>query len=188
MFLQVCNYFVLGMAYSIAGWIWEVILFCFTAKKFINRGFVFGPVCPIYGAGALAMWGIFGLWLNWHNIFLLFLLGGLLACVMEYIIAYALEKIFHRRWWDYDRNRFNLHGRVCLLGFTAFGVFCVLVVRWVQPFLLWVTSQIPDLILMSTAIVLVVAFGMDLLVTIGKLCKLDVKFEQLRRKRSVQQP
>ncbi len=184
MFQQVCNYFVWGMTYSIAGWIWEVILFCFTEKKFINRGFVFGPVCPIYGAGALAMWGIFGVWLQWRNIFTLFFLGGLLACVMEYIISYGLEKIFHQRWWDYTRNRFNINGRVCPLGFTAFGVFCVLVVRWVQPFIIWVTSLIPDLIIMSVAITLVVTFGMDLLVTVGKLCKLDVKLAQLRRKHS----
>lgn len=171
MLLQVCNYFLWGMAYSIAGWIWEVILFCFTEKKFINRGFVLGPVCPIYGAGALLMWGIFGLWAGFRNIFVLFFLGGLLACVMEYIISYVLEKIFHQRWWDYTRNRFNINGRVCPLGFVAFGVFAVLVVRFVQPFVIWGTSLIPDLVVISVSITLFVAFGLDLLVTVCQLCR-----------------
>ena len=75
--------------------------------------------------------------------FILFFLGGLIACTMEFIISYVMEKLFHARWWDYSRNRFNIQGRVCLLGFTAFACFTVLVVKWIQPGMIWVTEQIP---------------------------------------------
>lgn len=180
MLLLACKCFLWFAAYSIAGWIWEVILFCFTEKRVINRGFLNGPICPIYGAGALAMWGLFGVWANFKNVFVLFFLGGLLACVMEYIISYALEKMFHTRWWDYTRNRFNINGRVCLLGFTAFGVFSVLIVRIVQPFVIWVTDMIPEPVIYSATIVLAVTFGVDFIVTIFQLCKLNEKLKELQ--------
>lgn len=180
MLLLACKCFLWFVAYSVAGWIWEVILFCFTDKRVINRGFLNGPICPIYGAGALAMWGIFGVWLNMRNMVLLFLLGGLLACVMEYLISYALEKMFHTRWWDYTRNRFNINGRVCLLGFTAFGGFCVLIVWLVQPFVIRVTDQIPDLVLYLAALISFITFGLDFVVTIAQLCKLQNKLRELQ--------
>ena len=69
------------------------------------------------------MWGLFGVWANFKNVFVLFFLGGLLACVMEYIISYALEKMFHTRWWDYTRNRFNINGRGMSAGIYRFWRF-----------------------------------------------------------------
>ena len=83
---------------------------------------------------------------------ILFLLGGLMACTMEYITGAILEHCFHTRWWDYFRNRFNIKGRVCLLGFTAFGGFAVLIIKLLQPCVVWVTDQIWDPIIMIAAI------------------------------------
>ncbi len=166
------EYFLWFLAYSVAGWIWEVILFAFTDKKFINRGFLFGPFCPIYGAGGILMW----LTLNWtSNIFILFFLGGLIACTMEFIISYVMEKLFHARWWDYSRNRFNIQGRVCLLGFTAFACFTVLVVKWIQPGMIWVTEQIPRDVIIGLGIGLGALFALDFTLTICRLCKVHQK-------------
>jgi uncharacterized membrane protein len=172
------------MAYSIAGWIWEMILFRFTEGKFVRRGFLYGPLCPIYGAGAVLFW----LTLRWvptvlrpliPNFWLslltesavLFLLGGLMACIMEYYTSAILEHCFHTRWWDYFRNRFNIKGRVCLLGFTAFGAFAVLIVEFLQPLVVKVTDAIWDPITMIAAIVLGVLLASDFTLTLIRVIR-----------------
>ncbi|MDD5952479.1 MAG: putative ABC transporter permease [Oscillospiraceae bacterium] len=164
-FLTMCDYWLWFVAYSIAGWIYEMLIFRVTEKKFVRRGFLYGPFCPIYGAGAVLFW----LTLRWVpdvirpmipnavgaffvEGIILFLLGGFMACVMEYVTSAILEHCFHTRWWDYFRNRFNIKGRVCLLGFTAFGAFAVLIIEFLQPWVVWVTDQIWDTAIMIAAI------------------------------------
>lgn len=183
-FLWMCDHFLWYMAYSIAGWIWEMILFRFTEGKFVRRGFLYGPLCPIYGAGAVLFW----LTLRWvptvlrpliPNFWLslltesavLFLLGGLMACIMEYYTSAILEHCFHTRWWDYFRNRFNIKGRVCLLGFTAFGAFAVLIVEFLQPLVVKVTDAIWDPITMIAAIVLGVLLASDFTLTLIRVIR-----------------
>ncbi len=164
-FLTMCDYWLWFVAYSIAGWIYEMIIFRITEGKFVRRGFLYGPFCPIYGAGAVLFWltlrwvpAVIEPWIpNPVGAFfvegiILFLLGGLMACTMEYITGAILEHCFHTRWWDYFRNRFNIKGRVCLLGFTAFGGFAVLIIKLLQPCVVWVTNQIWDPIIMIAAI------------------------------------
>lgn len=164
-FLTMCDYWLWFVAYSIAGWIYEMIIFRITEGKFVRRGFLYGPFCPIYGAGAVLFWltlrwvpAVIEPWIpNPVGAFfvegiILFLLGGLMACTMEYITGTILERCFHTRWWDYFRNRFNIKGRVCLLGFTAFGGFAVLIIKLLQPCVVWVTDQIWDPIIMIAAI------------------------------------
>lgn len=109
--------FLLFIIYSITGWIIEVIATYPDTKCFVNRGFFIGPYCPIYGNCAIAM--IFLLH-NVTNPILLFVLSILICSVGEYVTSYAMEKIFHARWWDYSKNRFNLNGRICLVNSLAF--------------------------------------------------------------------
>ena len=100
--------FWLYFLYSFLGWCAEVALAAIARKKFINRGFVTGPLCPIYGAGAVAF-AIFLPELTTSPVFL-FLGSMILASGIEYFTGAVLEKIFHKRWWDYSNHRFHLNG------------------------------------------------------------------------------
>ena len=178
------DYWMWFVVYSIAGWIWEMILFRFTEGKFVRRGFLYGPFCPIYGAGAVLFW----LTLRWvpavvrpaiPNLILslfvegaiLFLLGGFMACVMEYYTSVVLEHCFHTRWWDYFRNRFNIKGRVCLLGFTAFGAFAVGIIEILQPCVVWVTDLIWDPLMIILGILTGAWMLVDFILTLIKVIR-----------------
>ena len=178
------DYWMWFVVYSIAGWIWEMILFRFTEGKFVRRGFLYGPFCPIYGAGAVLFWTT----LRWvpavirpviPNLILslfvegaiLFLLGGLMACVMEYYTSVILEHCFHTRWWDYFRNRFNIKGRVCLLGFTAFGAFAVGIIEILQPCVVWVTDLIWDPLMIILGVLTGAWMLVDFILTLIKVIR-----------------
>ncbi len=147
--------------YSFLGWLYESTLYTVRQRKFVNRGFLNGPYCPIYGSGAilfiLATNGI-------DNIFLRFLAGGAIACVLEYVTSYVLEKLFHARWWDYTPRKFNLHGRICLAGFLVFGAFAALM-PWIHYFISSITLAIPDTWRIIVAIIVTIIFVADLYIT-----------------------
>lgn len=113
-------YFLLFMIYAIIGWGIEVIGKLFQYHKFINRGFLIGPYCPIYGYGALIM----TLFLQKYkgDWFVLFGMSMLICSFLEYITSYVMEKWFHARWWDYSQYKFHLNGRICLKNAILFGI------------------------------------------------------------------
>ncbi len=120
------------MIYSFFGWVYESILCSITSGTLVNRGFLNGPVCPVYGFGALVV--ILAFW--WEpdiRVWNLFFSSMVLTCTLEYLTSWAMEKLFHARWWDYSQYRFNINGRVCLLGAVAFGAFSVLLIKVVHP-------------------------------------------------------
>ena len=123
--------------YSVAGWVTEVFLKFLEYKRFINRGFLIGPYCPIYGAGAVLI-TVGGKLLSpvdrtWAMSFLIaFVLCGLL----EYLTSYILEKYFHARWWDYTERPMNLHGRVWIGNLILFGIGGVFILEEFNPRLL----------------------------------------------------
>lgn len=183
-FLFACDHYLWFVVYSIAGWIWETMLFRVTEGKFVKRGFLYGPFCPIYGAGAVLFWltlqwvpQVFQQWIPhpvgafFAEAGVLFLLGGLMACILEYFTSAILEHCFHTRWWDYYRNRFNLKGRVSLLGFCSFGAFAVGLVLIGQPFVVWVTNAIPDWITIVAAIATGVWLLLDFIFTLIRVIR-----------------
>lgn len=120
------------MIYSFFGWIYESILCSITSGSLVNRGFLNGPVCPVYGFGALVV--ILAFWREPNiQVWNLFFSSMVLTCTLEYLTSWAMEKLFHARWWDYSQYRFNINGRVCLLGAVAFGAFSVLLIKVVHP-------------------------------------------------------
>ncbi|MBQ7957621.1 MAG: putative ABC transporter permease [Clostridia bacterium] len=137
---KVIEYVLFFFFYSIIGWISEVIYCYIKDKKFTNRGFLFGPICPIYGTGALSML----LALTWckdiriGKLFigpLLVLVIGVVVCdIVEYLTSYLMEKLFHARWWDYSKKKYNLHGRICLEHSCYWGIFSVLLIYLIHPF------------------------------------------------------
>lgn len=145
--------------YSFIGWLWEGLITLIREHRIINRGFLNGPYCPIYGAGALIF-----LFIGQHILdpVKLFFIGGAIACVLEYATSFTMEKLFKARWWDYTKYPFNLNGRICLYGFIAFGGASV-AIRYLHPHLLEFIQSIPNNHIW--AIVLAVIFTADFIST-----------------------
>ena len=124
--------FLLLLLYSFIGWCGEMV-YCSLCQRRLceKRGFLNGPLCPIYGHGALlVLWALHG---GCRSPALTFLLGLLLTSAVEYVTSFVMEKLFHMRWWDYSQHRFNLNGRVCLLNSTLFGLACVVLCHVAHP-------------------------------------------------------
>ena len=118
------------LLYSFVGWLWETVLNIVMKKRFVDRGILNGPICPIYGFGALlAIYALPGE----HSVVAIFLSSGVLCCTLEYFTSWAIEKLFHMRLWDYSGKPFNINGRVYLNGFLFFAAGCTVVKLWVQP-------------------------------------------------------
>ena len=118
---------------SFGGWVYETIYCSVVEGEFTKRGFLFGPTCPIYGIGALAVWLVLG---QISNQFIVFIIGGFLATVIEYSTGLFLERRFKKKWWDYSMFKFNLHGRICPQASAVFGAFSVTSVFVLVPTML----------------------------------------------------
>ena len=133
MLLELREYFLLFVIYSVIGWIMEVIYTLVIDKKFTNRGFLVGPYCPIYGVGAVLI--IILLSGYKERPIGLFVLAIVICSILEYFTSYIMEKLFKARWWDYSNRKFNINGRICLETMVPFGVIACLIVYIVNPFL-----------------------------------------------------
>ena len=127
-FYHIANWFYI---YSFLGWLWETCYVSVRKGKLINRGFINGPLCTIYGCGALAVYLI--LLPISDNLLLLFVGGVVVATALEYVTAVLMENIFHTSWWDYSDNKFNFQGRICLGCSLGWGVFTVGLFRVLHP-------------------------------------------------------
>lgn len=127
------GWFLLFLLYSSCGWLIEVVKTRIDDNKWINRGFLIGPYCPIYGYAAVIM----AVYLTNYkkNILTVFILALFICSFVEYITSYFMEKIFKTRWWDYSQERFNLEGRICLKNCVYFGLLGVLLVYIINPLL-----------------------------------------------------
>jgi len=169
------TYFLWFIIYSLIGWIYETILCSIGQRKFVNRGFLNGPYYPIYGFGAIIDIIFLG---KLNNTALIFSLGALLACILEYFTSWALEKLFHARWWDYSYMRFNFKGRICLLGAIVFGTLSAILIRIVHPVVLSYTYRIPESTLNILSLALFIIFLFDTVYTIAKLSKFEEKLRE----------
>ncbi len=163
--------------YSFLGWISETVYCSIPAGKFINRGFLNGPFCPVYGIGALLVVSFLKPFQS--NILLLFLCGVIVTSVLEYLTAFLLEKLFHTKWWDYSEHRFNIHGRVCLLNSVLFGILSVFVMKILHPFLLSVLEYLPEWTAIGLAAAFCVYFIVDTVITVRSIFQLNEKLEKL---------
>jgi len=116
--------------YSFIGWIYESTICSFLKyRRFVNRGFLNGPYCPIYGVGAVV--GI-SLYKDMGHLEI-FILSMITSTILEYITGYVLEKTFKRKWWDYSKQPLNLHGYICLMATVVFGIANVALITLVHP-------------------------------------------------------
>lgn len=134
---------------SFGGWVYETIYCSVVEGEFTKRGFLFGPTCPIYGIGAIAEWLVLG---QISNPIIVFIIGAVLATVIEYSTGLFLERRFKKKWWDYSMFKFNLHGRICPQASAVFGAFSVTSVFVLVP------TMLDVLMIFSKHTVSVVAF------------------------------
>ncbi len=170
--------FLAFMIYSFLGWLWETVLFILRDRRFVNRGFLFGPFCPIYGTGALVCCTL--LYGRVENFALLFIIGAFLCSLLEYITHWALELLFHARWWDYSSNKFNLKGRICLSSTLAFGLCIALLIDYIHPFVMSKLGDLPQGTAYALAAVLYTILVADVTLTITGLVGLRERLEALQ--------
>lgn len=140
--MRISEFIILFFITSIGGWCIEVILKYIQFHRFINRGFLIGPYCPIYGWGVLAITVLVGgLLMRKGTIVETFFIGLVVCGVLEYFTSWYMEKRFHARWWDYSQKPMNLHGRVWIGNLILFGVASVLVIWFLDP---WYFSKISN--------------------------------------------
>lgn len=117
--------------FAFLGWCAEVAFAAVTKGKFVNRGFLNGPVCPIYGLGVVIVY--MALRPIRNNFLMLFVGATLLTSALEWVTGFILEKVFHHQWWDYSDKRFNLNGYICLQFSVLWGAACVFIMRFMIP-------------------------------------------------------
>lgn len=170
---------ILFFIYSFLGWVCECIYCSAGQRKWINRGFLAGPYCPIYGFG-----GVFVLTLLEpvaDSFWMVFLWGVVITSTLEYLTSYVMEKLFHTRWWDYSRYRFNLNGRICLLNSTLFGLMCLFVVYIIHPPILNAVQQIPIQLLWVMNAALLIYSSTDVFKTVHALLRRNKEFVELEK-------
>lgn len=178
----VLRLFLTFIVYAFFGWCCECVYCSVPAGKFINRGFLNGPICPVYGFGAVIV--IHALRPLGNHVLLTFFGGMLLTSALEYLTSVLLEKLFHLSWWDYSKRKFNLHGRICLLNSTLFGLLCVFAVHVVDP---WVSGcihalSVPALFFSSGAIAALLC--VDCFVSVRSVLALNGRLQQIVQLRS----
>ena len=174
----IIDYFLIFILCSVIGWVCETIMYAIRDKKAVKRGFLFGPLCPIYGSGAVissaVLYGRISDFFAkfgdiWHYV-ALFFLGMLLCNVIEYLTSYVLEKAFKTRWWDYSYKKFQINGRICLTSSLLFGFGVATYIKFVQPYILYVLDEIfPFPAKLITAFVLYTVIIIDVMLTVQSM-------------------
>ena len=157
---QVFAYFLI---YSCLGWCLEVIYAAVTTGQLINRGFLNGPVCPIYGFGMVIV--LFALTPLSHSLLLLYLGGVILPSALELVGGWALYKLYHTRWWDYSDYPFNIGGYICLEFSLLWGVGTLIVMKLVHPIIANAVALIPPLVGLILMFLLYVLYAADTIAT-----------------------
>nr|WP_330392320.1 hypothetical protein [Hespellia stercorisuis] len=165
--------------YGFFGWCCEVGYAAVKSGKFVNRGFLNGPICPIYGVGVTMVVFFLTPWRD--NLILLYLTSVVLVTVLEGVTGYAMDKIFHNKWWDYSGQPLNIGGYVCLLFSLVWGVACVVIVDFVHPLFSKVLSYLPFAVGVILIVVLVALLVVDLYVTSASIVKMNKHLESMEK-------
>ena len=173
----ISRYFVWFLVYSFLGWCFETVYCTATQRQWANWGFLYGPICPIYGFGAIAISIVIDL-LDFNHIptltvWQVFLISMVGSAIMEYLTSWALERWFHAYWWDYSNLPLNLNGRICLPASLLFGCAGVFIVFKLYPFISSHTTSIPPLAMEGISLALMALFAADLALTLSALTRLD---------------
>lgn len=165
------------LLYSFAGWCAGVIVAALRKHTFVNTGFLTLPFCPIYGVAAV----VFSIFLPElrDRLFFLFLAGAVLSAFLVFVTGFVLERIFHRKWWDYTRYRFQFEGYITLPHLIIWGLLAVLCIRVTNPLICSLLSLLPSRIARPALLILLVLVGIDLLVSLISVLQLRLRLRRL---------
>lgn len=150
---------ILFFIYSFAGWLVESIKISISEKKIVNRGFLIGPICPIYGYGVVLISALLKKYQD--DIVITFFMSMVICGILEYATSYFMEKIFNARWWDYSCRKFNINGRVCLENLILFGIAGCIITHFINPVIILGINKVPDIFVNIILIVLVITYITD---------------------------
>lgn len=145
--------------YCFCGWVWESCYVSICRRQWVNRGFLHGPLLPIYGSGAIII--LFVTLPAQDHLWLVWVLGMIAATALEYVTGAAMERLFKVRYWDYSKKKFNLNGHICLSSSIAWGFFSILLVHFLHPPVGRLLTRIPDFLVDPAALALTAAFTVD---------------------------
>lgn len=171
------KYIIYFFVYAFLGWVCESIYCSVGNKRIINRGFLNGPLCPIYGIGALVIILLLQKYKN--SVVSVFTIGLIITSILEYITGYILEKLFNTKWWDYSKRPFNINGRVCIKNSVLFGILSVVVVEIIHPQIIKYINSINITYIFILTISLSFLLLIDIVMTIYALNKLSNKLDNL---------
>lgn len=173
MYEYIC-YFII---YAFLGWCTEVAYKAVTVGQFVNRGFLNGPVCPIYGFGMVFV--IWALTPVVDNAFLLFAGGFIITTALEWLTGFVLEKLFHAKWWDYSGEPFNIKGYVCLKFSILWALACMLIMNVIHPLIAAAVAIVPVFIGKIIAGISLAALAADSVLTVNTVTKLNRQLRHL---------
>lgn len=161
--------------YAFIGWCTEVSFAAVDTGKFVNRGFLNGPYCPIYGCGVVIVVAV--LTPIKESLFILFLGSMLLTTVLEFLTGFILEKVFHNKWWDYSDKPFNIMGYVCLKFSILWGLACTFIMKVLHPSIYKFITIIPRVLGIVLLSIIMTAFFIDLGVTVSTILKFNKRLK-----------
>ncbi len=159
MYSKLSYLFLMFMIYSFIGYICEIISTSLIKKRLVNRGFLCGPYCPIYGLGGVFIY--FALSRFKDDPITVFILGSIITSALEYFTSFILEKIFHNKWWDYTGRRFNINGRICLQNTLLFGVGALALIYVIQPVIDKFLLALSPKVVLWSSIIIAILFTID---------------------------
>lgn len=170
--IEIVTYFLI---YSFLGWCIESVYKSIYEKRLVNSGFLYGPYCPIYGCGAIIMY-VFLEDVS-SKPFITFCLGFVVLSIWEFVVGFFLEKVFHRKYWDYSNNKFNLQGRVCLMNSVFWGILGVLFIDVIHPFITGVLSNINNSIVLFFDIAVSMGIIIDMIISIKNNISIETELK-----------
>ncbi|MDD4849188.1 MAG: hypothetical protein PHO10_00660 [Gemmiger sp.] len=176
------QYLLFFFLYSAMGWVGEVAFAALTEHQLVNRGFLNGPLCPLYGSGMVLLLLLLGPWM--HNPFVVFFGGMLITTGVELLTGLIMFHLFQMRWWDYSMYKYNLGGYICLRFTLYWGVGSVVLVMMVQPIVAAFTAAIPPRAVVGINGWLLVLFAADVGVSVAAAFGLNQRLAQLDEART----
>lgn len=161
----IARYFLYFIIYAFMGWLLEEVWHLIKLKKIVDRGFLIGPLCPIYGWGCILIIILIGR--NTTDILAVFLKAIVVCSILEYLTSYIMEKLFHARWWDYSSSKFNLNGRICLDTMLPFGFLGCFVVYVLHPFVMGIVNLLPMSWFYVVTVIIFVIFIVDNIISLN---------------------
>lgn len=175
------------LVYSFLGWVLEVVFHAAKLGKIVNRGFLNGPVCPVYGFGMVGLLMLLRSTspadaIEDTNVFVLFFICMLFGSAVELLAGWLLDVIFHMRWWDYSDEPFNLHGYICLRFSLLWGLGGIVVIGMLYPMLSNITTaKIPQKYGWIVMLLLYIVYFVDFIVTVASILGLNKKLKEIDR-------